>query len=295
MVTSDRRILSAQESSDCTRVAVSVLCSSVAKRLSNQRQTCALPGSSGSAGRLILDHAGNLYGVTTVGGANGNGVAFKLHRSYTGAWILKPLYAFKDPPDGALPYGGLIFDRSGNLYGTAYYGGAHDVGTVYKLTHRDDSWTESVLYSFKGAPDGSSPISTLVRDAAGNLYGTTSAGGTRGSYGVIFKLALLEATTPGRRVWPTASPAFRAQAWPTTEWWLIPKGTFTVRPRTVGLRMMAPSTSLRCEPGYGSRLNYGRAVCNAHHRTYSAGLLNALTGLMRDRSIARLTLCRSRM
>lgn len=151
--------------------------------------TGGVDGSSGSAGRLILDHAGNLYGVTTVGGANGKGVAFKLHRSYTGAWTLKPLYAFKDQPDGALPYGGLIFDRSGNLYGTTYYAGAHDVGTVYKLTHRDDSWTESVLYSFKGAPDGSSPISTLVRDAAGNLYGTTSEGGTRGSYGVIFKLA----------------------------------------------------------------------------------------------------------
>jgi uncharacterized repeat protein (TIGR03803 family) len=70
----------------------------------------------------------------------------------------------------------LIFDRSGNLYCTTYYAGAHDVGTVYKLTHRDDSWIESGLYSFKGAPDGSSPISTLVRDAAGNLYGTTSEG-----------------------------------------------------------------------------------------------------------------------
>ena len=165
--------------------------------------TGGVDGSSGSAGRLILDHAGNLYGVTTVGGANGKGVAFKLHRSYTGAWILKPLYAFKDQPDGALPYGGLIFDRSGNLYGTTYYAGAHDVGTVYKLTHRGDSWTESVLYSFKGALDGSSPISTLVRDAAGNLYGTTSEGGTRGSYGVIFKLA------PGSNNSWTESVAYR--------------------------------------------------------------------------------------
>jgi uncharacterized repeat protein (TIGR03803 family) len=165
--------------------------------------TGGVDGSSGSAGRLILDHAGNLYGVTTVGGANGKGVAFKLRRSHTGAWILKPLYAFKDQPDGALPYGGLIFDRSGNLYGTTYYAGAHDVGTVYKLTHRGDSWTESVLYSFKGALDGSSPISTLVRDAAGNLYGTTSEGGTRGSYGVIFRLA-----PGGNHTW-TESVAYR--------------------------------------------------------------------------------------
>jgi uncharacterized repeat protein (TIGR03803 family) len=145
-------------------------------------------GSSGSAGRLILDRAGNLYGVTTVGGANGKGVAFELAHGQTG-WTLLPLYAFKDQPDGALPYGGLISDRAGNLYGTTYYAGAHDVGTVYKLTHANGSWTETVLYSFKGGTDGSSPISTLISDAAGNLYGTTSDGGTGCACGVIFKLA----------------------------------------------------------------------------------------------------------
>jgi uncharacterized repeat protein (TIGR03803 family) len=145
-------------------------------------------GSSGSAGRLILDRAGNLYGVTTVGGANGKGVAFQLTHSQTG-WALVPLYAFKDQPDGALPYGGLILDRAGNLYGTTYYAGANDVGTVYKLTHANGSWTETVLYNFKGGTDGSSPISTLVSDAVGNLYGTTSDGGTSCACGVIFRLA----------------------------------------------------------------------------------------------------------
>src|ERR1700722_14726211 len=109
--------------------------------------TGGVDGSSGSAGRLILDRAGNLYGVTTVGGANGKGGAFQLSRSQTG-WTLVPLYAFKDQPDGALPYGGLIFDRAGNLYGTTYYAGANDVGTVYKLTHAAGSWTETVLYNF---------------------------------------------------------------------------------------------------------------------------------------------------
>jgi uncharacterized repeat protein (TIGR03803 family) len=145
-------------------------------------------GSSASAGRLILDRAGNLYGVATVGGANNKGVAFELTRTQTG-WTLLPLYAFKDQPDGALPYGGLIFDRAGNLYGTTYYAGVHDVGTVFKLTHANGAWTETVLYSFKGGTDGSSPISTLVADAAGNLYGTTSDGGTGCACGVIFKLA----------------------------------------------------------------------------------------------------------
>jgi uncharacterized repeat protein (TIGR03803 family) len=146
-------------------------------------------GSSGSAGRLILDGAGNLYGVTTVGGANGKGVAFELSLAKSGMWRLTPLYAFKDQPDGALPYGGLYFDRLGNLYGTTYYAGANDVGTVYKLTRANGTWTEGVLYSFKGGSDGSSPISNLVADSAGNLYGTTSDGGSGCACGVIFKLA----------------------------------------------------------------------------------------------------------
>src|SRR4029077_17447449 len=124
--------------------------------------TGGVDGSSGSAGRLILDRAGNLYGVTTVGGANGKGIAFKLYRSEIGGWILKPLYAFKGQPDGKFPYGGLIFDESGNLYGTTYYDGANGVGTVYKLTHLDGSWTERLLYSCKDPPDGSSPISPLA-------------------------------------------------------------------------------------------------------------------------------------
>jgi uncharacterized repeat protein (TIGR03803 family) len=145
-------------------------------------------GSSGSAGRLIFDAAGNLYGVTTVGGAHGDGVVFEVTHNQGGGWTLLPLYAFKDQPDGALPYGGVIFDKTGNLYGTTYYAGAHDVGTVYKLTHGNGAWSESVLYSFKGGSDGSSPISTLVIDKAGNLYGTTSDGGTSCACGVIFKV-----------------------------------------------------------------------------------------------------------
>jgi uncharacterized repeat protein (TIGR03803 family) len=84
---------------------------------------------------LIFDHAGNIYGVTTVGGAHGDGVVFEITHT-GGTWTLVPLYAFKDKPDGALPYGGLIFDEAGNLYDTTYYAGAHDVGTVYKLTPR---------------------------------------------------------------------------------------------------------------------------------------------------------------
>ncbi|MFZ0805163.1 MAG: choice-of-anchor tandem repeat GloVer-containing protein, partial [Candidatus Sulfotelmatobacter sp.] len=77
----------------------------------------------------------------------------------------------------------------GNLFGVCTVGGANDVGTVYKLTHNGATWTESVLYSFKGGTDGASPISSLVADASGNFYGTTSDGGAAAcSCGVIFKI-----------------------------------------------------------------------------------------------------------
>jgi uncharacterized repeat protein (TIGR03803 family) len=146
-------------------------------------------GGGGGAGRLLLDAAGNLYGVCTIGGANGFGNVFELSQS-AGKWQLTTLYSFKDQPDGALPYGGVVFDKSGNLYGTTYYAGANDLGTVYKLTHSGSTWTESVLYSFKGGMDGASPISSLVADASGNFYGTTSDGGAGTcSCGVIFKMS----------------------------------------------------------------------------------------------------------
>jgi uncharacterized repeat protein (TIGR03803 family) len=150
--------------------------------------TGGLDGLGGSASRMLLDAAGNLYGVNTVGGATGFGNVYKLTRS-AGSWNLTTIYSFQDQPDGASPYGGVIFDKDGSLYGTTYYAGANDVGTVYKLTRSNGSWTESVLYSFKGGSDGDSPISTLVADAKGNLYGTTSDGGAaKCGCGTIFKL-----------------------------------------------------------------------------------------------------------
>jgi uncharacterized repeat protein (TIGR03803 family) len=129
---------------------------------------------------LIMDTAGNLYGTTSSGGSGfptpgctgGCGTVFKLDPSGTET----VLYSFKGPPDGTTPIAGLIRDAAGNLYGTAGGGtGAclGGCGTVFKL---DPSGTESVLYSFKGPPDGARPNS-LIMDAAGNLYGTTSGGG----------------------------------------------------------------------------------------------------------------------
>jgi uncharacterized repeat protein (TIGR03803 family) len=145
-------------------------------------------GLGGSASRLLLDASGNLYGVNTVGGAKGFGNVFELFR-HAGQWALKTLYSFQDQPDGASPYGGVIFDQAGHLYGTTYYAGANDVGTVYELTNNNGAWSESVIYNFKGGSDGDSPMSTLVADAQGNLYGTTSDGGAaKCGCGTIFRL-----------------------------------------------------------------------------------------------------------
>jgi uncharacterized repeat protein (TIGR03803 family) len=148
-------------------------------------------GGSGSAGRLLLDDAGNLYGVATVGGSYGSGTAFKLTPAQTGVWRFSTLYAFKGQPDAGFPYGALALDPLGNLYGTSYYDGANDLGAVYELSRSGGAWSETVLYSFKGGTDGSGPISNLVV-RGGNLYGTTSEGGASGcACGTIFEL------TPG--------------------------------------------------------------------------------------------------
>jgi len=107
------------------------------------------------------------------------------------AWALskyKTLHKFTRGADGYSSYGGLIFDQVGNLYGTTGSGGASDEGTVFKLTPDSDGrWTEAVIHSFGGGNDGVAPAGTLTFDSAGNLYGTTVAGGANRS-GTVFQL-----------------------------------------------------------------------------------------------------------
>jgi uncharacterized repeat protein (TIGR03803 family) len=130
---------------------------------------------------LVLDKKGNLYGTTYVGGVPGQGTIFKLTTS--GKEIV--LYSFTGGADGGNPTARLLRDGKGNLYGTTYYGGDSNSGVVFKL---DPSRKETVLHSLDYANDGGYPTANLIRDAAGNLYGTATAGGAS-NHGTVFKLA----------------------------------------------------------------------------------------------------------
>ncbi len=148
-------------------------------------------------GGLVFDTEGNIYGTTVAGGSFGFGTAFELTPLQDGTWQETILYDFCSAgnfcPDGQYPEAGLIFDTSGNLYGTTTSGGANglDDGVVFELSPPSlpgGSWTEQVLWSFGGANDGAAPYGGLAMDATGNLYGTTSGSVTAG-VGVVFKLS----------------------------------------------------------------------------------------------------------
>lgn len=179
---------------------------------------------SGPVSSLTLDRKGNLYGTTEYGGNSSNpwGTVFELSPDGDGGWAETVLYKFCSDfssdgfcLDGAYPMAGLVFDSMGNLYGTTKGGGSFSCsnglggcGTVFELSPSGSGkWTESILYNFcadssNGAClDGAEPVSQLTIDTAGNLYGTTSTGGTGGTRndccwgGTVFELS------PGAGSW----------------------------------------------------------------------------------------------
>jgi len=151
---------------------------------------------------LTMDRAGNFYGTTPYGGASDVGVVFRLSPAGSG-WVLTPLYSFQGPPnDGEIPYSGVVFGPDGSLYGTTEDGGQYGRGTVYRLRPSPAvchsvvcPWEETVLHSFGSGDDGEFPgYGNLVFDQAGNIYGTTEDGGS-GTLGVVFEL------TPSNGSW----------------------------------------------------------------------------------------------
>jgi uncharacterized repeat protein (TIGR03803 family) len=149
-------------------------------------------------GSLVIDAAGNLYGTTWENGTYGYGSIFKLAHTDNGDWQEALIHSFKGGDDSGFPWAGLILDPQGNLYGTTTDdSGLFGYGTVFKLTPAaDGTWTESILYAFRGGTDGGVPYGRLVRDAAGNLFGTTFEGGnlaacigSASGCGVVFELS----------------------------------------------------------------------------------------------------------
>jgi len=191
-----------------------VLCTAVVAADQSQYKVLYSFGTSGSSdgslpeGKLVMDKVGNLYG-TTAGGGLGAGTVFELSPAPDGKWSEAILYNFcsqQQCSDGQKPMAGLTLDQFGNLYGTTYSGGqgGNDccMGTVFELSPpsvRAGVWTEAVLWRFLGSQgkDGSFPVSRLIFDAEGNLYGTTLGGGSGSEpAGTVFKL-----TPSGNGTW----------------------------------------------------------------------------------------------
>jgi hypothetical protein len=171
-------------------------------------------------GGLIIDAAGNLYGVTAYGGTgyclllganSGCGTVYEISppQQQGGAWTKTILYSFPTAKEGHLPNGNLVFDSAGNLYGATMFGGTKGTtcdslyggqcGVVFELsppTTEGGKWTEKVLHSFAGGTEGANPNGGLVLDSTGLVYGTTSSGGNQRckgdgylGCGTVFKLA----------------------------------------------------------------------------------------------------------
>jgi uncharacterized repeat protein (TIGR03803 family) len=143
------------------------------------------------SGPLTFDADGAIYITTQIGGQYGNGAVIKL-TSNGGAWSDEVLYSFTGGDDGNSPQSsGVIFDKSGNLFGTTFSGGEYGGGVVFQLTPSGNIWSETPLHSFHTyieGVDGSNPSGGLVVDQSGNLFGTTSYGGDYGG-GTVFELS----------------------------------------------------------------------------------------------------------
>jgi len=184
---------------------------------------------------LIMDTGGNLYGTTIEGGPNGNrGTVFELTPPSTvgGEWTQSVLWNFGNGTDGIQPEGAPIMDTSGNLYGTTYQGGAYvpggssidPSGTAFELSPPatiGGNWTESVLWNFGTGTDGSNPSAGLVADDSGNLYGTTSYGGTFHNSNCPF----IENASCGGTAFELTPPSTIGGSWTESVLWNFGNGT----------------------------------------------------------------------
>lgn len=160
-------------------------------------------GGNGSLpyGAVVIGPNGALYGTTFGVGVETYGTVFELQppptfcRSILCYWNENVLHTFTGVPDGSGPQvENLVFDSSGNIYGTTGGGGVYNSGVTFELTPSGGGYTESILHSFGNGTDGRDPLAGVVFDTAGNVYGTTAGGGTgnpedcHGSCGTVYQL-----------------------------------------------------------------------------------------------------------
>jgi hypothetical protein len=158
--------------------------------------TESLDGALPEYATLVADAAGNLYGTTSYTGCDGcadrHPTVFQLSPNGTGGWSLNTLFIFFDY---GLPFGSLVLDSAGNIFGTINGNvyGSFSAGSVFELTKSGGTWSRNTLYGFTGGSDGKYPIAGVTFDPAGSLYGTTSEGGNSVcgaslGCGVVYKL-----------------------------------------------------------------------------------------------------------
>jgi hypothetical protein len=160
------------------------------------------PGDGQSPdGGVTLDAAGNLYGTTNVGGSgsqgSGYGTVFELSPDGAGGWTERILHRFQDNgKDGEWPFGNLVLDAEGDIYGVTNGGGEYAAGTVFELMpSADGQWTEKILYSFGASATDARDPAGIILDGSGRLFGTTTEGGDHGygrtlrGYGTVFELS----------------------------------------------------------------------------------------------------------
>ena len=156
------------------------------------------PDDGKAPNSVLTFHDGKLFGVTAFGGAYGayDGAIFELSPNGSGGWTESLIHSFGSSNSDSTPsIATVVFDSSGNLYGTTYFGGAYGIGSVYKLSPSSDgSWSDTLLFSFDGTNGDGPDYGALIFDAKGNLYGTTQVGGADGD-GAVYEL------TPAGEAW----------------------------------------------------------------------------------------------
>lgn len=183
----------------------------IAKTDSGYASTATILAPINSYAGLIADANGNLFGTTYNGGANGLGTVFEIAKTASGYSSVPTILVSFNAGTGNEPYSRVTADANGNLFGTTSHGGANGLGTVFEIVKTADGYasTPTVLVSASGGSGANAGIGqlhdTLIADADGNLFGTTSAGGERG-YGTVFEIVK---TANGYASTPTILVSFK--------------------------------------------------------------------------------------